>query len=437
MHGSIGTSCAVADVQGGKATIWSPTQSAYPTRSGVAMLLGLPADNVRVIFTRGSGCYGINGADTVSYDAALLSQAVGKPVRVQLSRKDEMAWENYGFAVRRSISASALDADGTHRRVGLRGVVAVARRPARLRARRAMSSPACWPASSRRRSRRAQRRRRPASFDNGSNAAPSYVAGPRRRHAAAAPGTVASERVLTHTVASPFFTGPLRSPSRLQNTFAHESFIDEIAAHVKADPVAYRLRHLQRPAAEARSSRRRRRRRTGRRVRRRSPASPRTGVATRPRHRLRAVRRRQRLRRDGRRSRGRSGDRRGHRQAPRRRAGLRPDLESRRHAQPARRRRAAGAEPRARRRSDVGRSEGDVDRLADLSQPAARVRRCRRSRACSINRTDVEATGAGETAITIVAAAVGNAIFDATGARIREVPFTPERVKAALAARTR
>ena len=51
-----------------------------------------------MIFTRGSGCYGINGADTVSYDAALLSQAVGKPVRVQLTRKDEMAWENYGIA---------------------------------------------------------------------------------------------------------------------------------------------------------------------------------------------------------------------------------------------------------------------------------------------------------------------------------------------------
>src|SRR5204862_1712174 len=50
------------------------------------------------VFARGSGCYGINGADTVSFDAALLSQAVGRPVRVQLTRKDEMAWENYGFA---------------------------------------------------------------------------------------------------------------------------------------------------------------------------------------------------------------------------------------------------------------------------------------------------------------------------------------------------
>ncbi len=98
MHGSIGSSCAVADVQGERATIWSPTQSAHPLKSGVAMLLGFPASNVRVIFRMGSGCYGINGADTVSYDAALLSQAVGRPVRVQLSRQDEMAWENYGFA---------------------------------------------------------------------------------------------------------------------------------------------------------------------------------------------------------------------------------------------------------------------------------------------------------------------------------------------------
>ena len=73
MHGSIGSSCAVADVTGDRATVWSATQSAYPTRSSVAMLLGIPVDNVRVVFTRGAGCYGINGADAVSFDAALLS----------------------------------------------------------------------------------------------------------------------------------------------------------------------------------------------------------------------------------------------------------------------------------------------------------------------------------------------------------------------------
>ena len=86
MHGSIGTSCAVADVQDGKATIWSATQAVYPLRITSAMLLGLPPEDVRVDLPEGAGCYGINGADTVSYDAALLSQAVGRPVRVQLSR---------------------------------------------------------------------------------------------------------------------------------------------------------------------------------------------------------------------------------------------------------------------------------------------------------------------------------------------------------------
>jgi len=244
MHGAMGTSCAVADVQGGKATIWSPTQSAYPTRSGVAMLRGVPVDSVRVVFTRGAGCYGINGADTVSYDAALLSQAVGKPVRVQLSRKDEHAWENYGFPYVIDQRAG-VDADGTivvwdyeawfasrGGRPGydtpgnvitgmLAGYAPVAFTP------RGAAEPA-------------------GEFRNGSNAAPSYVSG-RVAGRAGGAGTIASERVLTHTVDSPFFTGPLRSPSRLQNTFAHESFIDEIAAHVKADPVAYRLRHLRDP----------------------------------------------------------------------------------------------------------------------------------------------------------------------------------------------
>ena len=100
MHGSVGASCAVADVKPDGATIWSPTQSAYPTRSIVAMLLGLPLDSVRVIYTRGSGCYGLNGADAVSFDAALLSQAAGRPVRLQFSRQDEMMWENLGSAMR-------------------------------------------------------------------------------------------------------------------------------------------------------------------------------------------------------------------------------------------------------------------------------------------------------------------------------------------------
>ena len=83
---------------GAQSTVWSATQSVYPTRHGVSVLIGLPLDNVRVIFVRGSGCYGLNAADTVSFDAALLSQAVHRPVRVQLTRHDEFVSENYGAA---------------------------------------------------------------------------------------------------------------------------------------------------------------------------------------------------------------------------------------------------------------------------------------------------------------------------------------------------
>ena len=242
MHASMGSSCAVADVQGDKATIWSATQSAFPTRNTSAMLLGLKQETVRVIYVRGAGCYGINGADTVSYDAALLSQAVGRPVRVQLSRKDEMAWENYGnaFVIDQRV---ALDGNGAisvwdyEAWSAARGGRPGYNTPGNVVTGFLVgSSPAPF----------APRTPAPAPntpLDNGSNTAPSYIAG-RVRDSANGAGVIRSERVLSHRVLSPFFTGPLRAPERLQNTFAHECFMDEVAAHVKADPVDYRLKHL-------------------------------------------------------------------------------------------------------------------------------------------------------------------------------------------------
>src|SRR5207244_2922415 len=103
IHGSMGSSCAVADVKGSganaTATLWSATQGIYPIRDSVALILGTARDKVRAIYVEGSGCYGINGADTVTYDAAILSQGVGSPVRVQLTRQEEMAaGENFGPA---------------------------------------------------------------------------------------------------------------------------------------------------------------------------------------------------------------------------------------------------------------------------------------------------------------------------------------------------
>src|SRR5262249_33615574 len=219
------------------ATIWSASQAVYPLKSTVAMVLGLQPENVRVIFKMGPGCYGCNGADPVSYDAAILSQAVGKPVRVQLTRKDEMAWENYGFAFVID-ERVALDGEGT--------IVAwdheswsptLGGRPGSNQPGNVVSGflagfqPGAFTART--------PAPEPTNFGNGSNAVPSYVTGCVGDRCGGT-GTVVSQRVLTHNIRSLFFTGPLRSPERLQNTFAHESFMDEVAAAIKADPVAYR-----------------------------------------------------------------------------------------------------------------------------------------------------------------------------------------------------
>src|SRR5580704_1977789 len=243
-HGSIGSSCAVADVQADHATVWSPTQSVYPTQHGVSAITGLALDSVRIIFVRGSGCYGLNAADAVSYDAALLSQAVHRPVRVQLTRHDEFVSENYGNACVIEQQAG-LDASGAisvwdcetwsasfggrpgYDKPGnvLTGMLA-GFDPETI-TRRAAVEPTGEP-------------------QNGNNAVPPYVVGCVRGKCGGA-GSIRSERVLTHAAKSPFFTGPLRSPLRLQNTFAHECFMDEISAHVKADPVDFRLLHLSNP----------------------------------------------------------------------------------------------------------------------------------------------------------------------------------------------
>jgi CO/xanthine dehydrogenase Mo-binding subunit len=428
MHASMGSSCAVADVQGTKATIWSPTQSTYPVRSGVAMILGLKPDDVHVIFTRGSGCYGINGADTVSFDAAVLSQAVGKPVRVQLSRQDEMAWENYGVAFvidqRVGLDAAggivAWDYEGWSPTLGGRpgydrpgNVITgtlLGYEPAPFTPR----TPAPQPSG---------------SFNNNSNAAPSYVTGCVGGVCRGA-GTVKSERVLSHAVVSPFYTGPLRSPSRLQNTFAHESFVDEIASHVKADPVAYRLRHLSderlahvvREVAKAAEWDARPSPKPG--IRKVGVASGRgvscvayegdNGYVAMIAHvdvdqsTGRVVVTRLVIAQDC-----------GPISNP---DGMRNQLEGGALQGMSR---ALGEEV-----TWDDQKVTSIDWRTFHSLPLGFAAPIVES--VLINRPEAEAMGAGETAITIIAAALGNAIFDATGARVRQVPFTSERVKAAL-----
>ena len=430
MHGSMGTSCAVADVQGNRATLWSPTQAVYPLRSSAAALLGLPAENVRVIFTRGSGCYGLNGADTVSYDAALMSQAVGRPVRVQLMREDEMAWENYGAAYVIDQRAG-LDAEGN--------LVAwdyeawsptLGNRPGNDTPGNVITGLLCGrqPATFAPRTPAPD----PNAFNNGSNAAPSYVTGCVAGRCGGA-GTIRSERVLSHNVKSFFFTGPLRSPARLQNTFAHESFMDEIAAQVKADPVAYRLRHLSharlievvKAAAkaanwDARPSPK--------------PGNARTGIVTGRGMSLVAY----------------EGDNgycamvaevavdQGTGVVTVTRVVVAQDCGPISNPDGMRNQIEGGV------LQGTSRALWEEVTWDDRKVTSVDWRSYRTWTAWQdlptidtvlINRTGVEATGAGETAITIVAAAIGNAVFDATGARVRQVPFNPERVLAALDAR--
>jgi CO/xanthine dehydrogenase Mo-binding subunit len=429
MHGSVGSSCAVADVQGDKATVWSPTQGVWHQRSTLAMLLGLKAENIRVIFRRGSGCYGINGADTVTYDAALLSQAVGKPVRIQLTRRDEMAWENYGFAFtideRAGLDAQgniiAWDHEGWSPVLGNRPVYTypgnvitgflAGFQPEEFRPR----SPAP----------------EPTNFSNNSNAIPSYVVG----HVGGADhgaGTVKSERALLHNVVSPFWTGPLRSPQRLQNTFAHESFMDELAARAKADPVEFRLRHLSEPrmldVVKAAAKTANWDARPSPKARHMSAA----GIAS---------------------GRGIScvayeGDN-GY-------AAMVAEVDVELATGKITVKRLVVANDAGPISNPDGlRNQCEGGALQGLSRCLGEEVTWDDHNVTSIdwrtyhslplgfavpkieivllNRPDEAATGAGETAITVVAGAIANAIFDATGARIRQVPFTPERIKAALA----
>lgn len=251
MHGGIGPSCAVADVRGGSgssasATIWCHSQGVYPQRDSVAQVLGIPNGNIRVTFVEGSGCYGLNGSDSVAYDAAILSQGVGAPVRVQYSRSDEMtAGESFGPAYVVKLQAG-VDSQGQLITWNYEGwSLNKGNRPNATTPGNIISgslagfpTPAVVPTAT---------PTVPTTFSNNGNMVCNYVTGVVAGKPPGGTGTVASQSVLNHTVASPFFTGPLRSPARLQNTFANECFIDEVASALNMDPVQYRLRHLSDP----------------------------------------------------------------------------------------------------------------------------------------------------------------------------------------------
>jgi nicotinate dehydrogenase subunit B len=232
-HGSIGPSCAVAQLIDGAVTVWTHTQGVYPDRQGIAEMLRMPPASVRLIHVEGSGCYGHNGADDAAADAALIARALpGRPVRVQWMREQEHAWEPFGPAMVTKLKAS-LDSDGkiadwhfdvwsnTHSmRPGGAGSMLAAQH---------MAQPFSVPAP------------RPLPLPEGGgdrNAIPIY--------------TFPNAQVVHHFIpAMPLRISAMRALGAYHNVFSIESFMDELAGLADIGPVEFRLKHLEDPRGRA------------------------------------------------------------------------------------------------------------------------------------------------------------------------------------------
>jgi len=214
-HGSIGPSCAISEFKDGKLISWSASQATHNLRKQLAKMFSMSVEDVRCVYIDGSGCYGRNGHEDAAADAALLAKAVGKPVRVQWSRADEHGWDPKGPPTLIDLRAN-IDASG--------GVTA-------------------WE----------------SEFFIPQGAA-GYVdllaatlADLPADHQVAPGGIINNSaigykfpniRTVCHRLeTTPFRPSWIRTPGRMQNTFANESFIDEIAAAVNADPLEFRVRY--------------------------------------------------------------------------------------------------------------------------------------------------------------------------------------------------
>jgi CO/xanthine dehydrogenase Mo-binding subunit len=234
-HASIGPSCAIARKKGDIIEVWSHTQGIFGLRQEISMVLRMPEERVIVHHLEGAGCYGHNGADDVGLDAALIAQHTkGRPVRLQWTREDEFAWEPYGPAMAVALDAS-LDAEGnivswrhdlwsnghTHRpgRAGKPVLVAAGE----------LAQP----------------------FERAPSIDPPLPSGGAQRNAI--PGYEFPDLLVMHHYVreSPVAGSSLRSLGAFGNVFGIESFMDELAAAANADAVEFRLRHLKDPRGRA------------------------------------------------------------------------------------------------------------------------------------------------------------------------------------------
>ncbi len=402
-HASIGPSCAVADVKEDEATIWSSTAGPYPLRGAIAQLLNMPEEKVRLIHVEGAGSYGQNGSDDASADAALLSQMVKRPVRVQWSREDEFVWEPKAPAAVMEMKGG-LDDKGNitawEYHIWSPSHVARARYAGQLLTAQLMSGqpdiPPRW------------------SFGAERNARTNY--------------TFPNQRVTVHWLPdSPLRASAFRSLGGAENTFANESFIDELASAAQVDPIEFRLRYLLderlRQALQTAADR-------AQWETRPSPKPKTNGIAE---------------------GRGVAFARYENDQAI---VACIADLQVDIHSGAVRIKRITVAHDCGLIINPDGvrnQIEGNV--IQSLSRALKEEVKFTETRITSvdwdsypilkfsetpevdiilIDRPDQPAVGAGEPSTVTTAAAVANAIFDATGARLRQIPFTPERVLASL-----
>ncbi|MCL4559481.1 MAG: molybdopterin-dependent oxidoreductase, partial [Chloroflexi bacterium] len=402
-HASIGPSCAIADVTADRITVWAPMPGPYPLRGALAQLAGMSPEKVHLVHVEGAGAYGQNGTDDACGDAVVLSQAVGKPVRVQWSRQDEFVWEPKAPAMVMEVRAG-LDEHGEviawDYQVWSPSHTQRPRFARQLIAAQLIS----WEAAP-----------RSGFFMGAERNAPTNYAFP-------------NQRVTVHWLAeSPLHASSFRSLGGAGNTFANESFIDECAAAAQVDALEYRLRYLKDPRA----------------IEVLKAATDRANWERRP-----APKREQKSLVEGR---GLAFARYENTQAiVACVANVEVDTDT--GAVTVKRLVAAHdcgliinpdglknqiegnlIQSLSRALKEEVKFEGARQTSVDWeSYPILTFSEVPEVEVILINRPDQPAVGAGEPATITTAAAVANAIFDATGARVRQMPFTPARVKAAI-----
>jgi CO/xanthine dehydrogenase Mo-binding subunit len=405
-HASMGPACALVEIKDGQVTCWSGTQKSHFQQEGLASILGLPPESVRVIWKTGPGSYGRNDADDAAMDAGLLAKAVGKPVRVQYMREEGTGWDPKGPASVHKVRA-AIDASGQ-----VTAYEFMSKAFSRIDVNTNGSKPFDTLAGQ-------MRGDALKSGDGFGIPAESYAFENKRA------GWETIPPLLDRS--SPLRTAHLRDPVGPQIHFASESFMDEVAAALNVDPIEFRLRYIKEPrdiavlkaAAEKSGWQSRpppRRDQTGNKVSGRGVAySQRNGT------RVAIV-----AEVDIERSSGKIWARKftvahdcGQIINP---DGLVKCIEGNIVQGVSR---TLWEEVTFDRKAVTS-----VDWLSypilDITETPAEVN------VVLINHPEIAPTGAGEPSIRPVAAAIANAIFDATGVRIRRVPFSPDRVKGAL-----